>query len=46
MTRVTTETLRRVAWLLAIWSASVLALALVAWLLRLLMSSVGLTAPT
>lgn len=35
---------KRVAWLLAIWSASVLALAAFAYLLRLLMNAVGMTA--
>lgn len=35
---------RRVAWLLAIWSASVLALAACAYLLRLAMNAVGMTA--
>jgi hypothetical protein len=45
MTRATTETLRRLAWLVALWSGSVLSLALLAWLLRLLMSAAGLTTP-
>lgn len=35
---------RRVAWLLGIWAASVGALALAAWLLRLVMDFVGMTA--
>lgn len=35
---------RRVAWLLGIWVASVGALALAAWLLRLVMDFVGMTA--
>ena len=35
---------RRVAWLLALWSASVLVLGLAAYLLRLLMGAVGMTA--
>lgn len=34
---------RRVAWLVAIWAASVAALAVVAYLLRLLMNAAGLT---
>lgn len=34
--------LRRAAWLLAIWAASVAALALVAYLLRLFMTAAGL----
>jgi len=34
--------LRRVAWLLGIWAASVAALALVAYLLRLFMTAAGL----
>jgi hypothetical protein len=47
MTRATTEPslLRRLAWLVVLWTGSVLSLALVAWLLRLLMSSAGLTTP-
>lgn len=36
---------RRLAWLAGLWTASVLALALLAWLLRLLMSAAGLSAP-
>nr|MBO2511410.1 DUF2474 domain-containing protein [Gammaproteobacteria bacterium] len=35
---------QRLAWLLAIWTASVLALGVVAWLLRLLMTAAGLRA--
>lgn len=35
---------RRVAWLVLIWSASVGSLALAAYLLKLLMGAVGLTA--
>lgn len=47
MTRATTEPslLSRLAWLVALWTGSVLSLALVAWLLRLLMSAAGLTTP-
>ncbi|WP_252273320.1 DUF2474 domain-containing protein [Pseudomonas subflava] len=45
MTRATTETLRRLAWLLGIWTASVLTLAGFAWLLRQFMSAAGLTTP-
>lgn len=37
--------LQRLAWLVAIWCASVLSLTLVAYLLRLLMNSAGLTVP-
>jgi hypothetical protein len=35
--------LRRLLWLVTIWTASVLALGIVAFLLRLLMSAAGLT---
>ncbi|MCF7202943.1 DUF2474 domain-containing protein [Pseudomonas oligotrophica] len=35
---------QRMAWLVLIWSASVLALAVVAWLLRQAMTAAGLTA--
>lgn len=35
--------LSRVSWLVAIWAASVAALALAAWLLKLIMRAVGLT---
>jgi hypothetical protein len=47
MTRATTEPSlwRRLAWLLALWTGSVLTLGLVAWLLRLAMSAAGLTTP-
>ena len=34
--------LRRLGWLLAIWAASVCTLFLLAWLVRLLMATVGL----
>ncbi|MES2756689.1 MAG: DUF2474 family protein [Pseudomonadota bacterium] len=34
--------LSRFGWLLAIWAASVAALALAAWLMRLLMRAVGM----
>jgi hypothetical protein len=34
---------RRIGWLLLIWGASVAALALVAWLIRLAMRSAGMT---
>lgn len=34
--------LRRLGWLVAIWTLSVTALALVAWLFRLLMTAAGL----
>ncbi|OMG67752.1 hypothetical protein AUR59_008640 [Stutzerimonas balearica] len=34
---------QRMAWLVAIWSASVLALSVVAWLLRQAMTAAGLT---
>lgn len=36
--------LKRLGWLLAIWTASVAVLGLMAWLIRLLMNAVGLTA--
>ena len=36
---------KRLGWLLLIWVASVLALGVAAWLLRLLMSAAGLQAP-
>ncbi len=36
--------LRRVAWLIAIWAASIAALAVVSYALRLVMNAVGLTA--
>ena len=36
---------QRMAWLVVIWSASVLALGVVAWLLRLVMSAAGLATP-
>ncbi|MBF6615935.1 DUF2474 domain-containing protein [Pollutimonas thiosulfatoxidans] len=35
---------RRIAWLVAIWAASIAALALFAYLLRLIMNAVGMTA--
>lgn len=34
--------LRRIGWFVAIWTASVLALGVVAWLLRLFMNLIGL----
>ena len=34
---------QRMAWLVAIWSASVLALSVVGWLLRQAMTAAGLT---
>lgn len=34
---------RRLAWLILIWSASVAALGVVAWAIRLLMDAAGLT---
>jgi len=37
--------LQRVAWLLAIWVASVAVLGAAAWALRLLMKSVGMSPP-
>jgi hypothetical protein len=37
---------RRIGWLLLIWTASVMALALAAVLFRLLMSAAGLTTST
>ncbi|EXF47153.1 Cyanide insensitive terminal oxidase, putative subunit III [Pseudomonas sp. BAY1663] len=36
---------QRMSWLVLIWSGSVLALAVVAWLLRLAMNAAGLAAP-
>ncbi|MHA6637514.1 DUF2474 domain-containing protein [Stutzerimonas frequens] len=36
---------QRMVWLVVIWSASVLALGVVAWLLRLAMSAAGLATP-
>ncbi|AYC34368.1 DUF2474 domain-containing protein [Pseudomonas cavernae] len=36
---------QRLAWLLAIWTASVLALGAVAWLLRQVMNAAGLSTP-
>lgn len=36
---------RRLAWLVGIWTASVLALAAVAWLMRLFMTAAGLGTP-
>ena len=36
---------QRLAWLVAIWTASVLALGVVAWLLRLFMSAAGMATP-
>ncbi len=36
---------KRMTWLVLIWSASVLALGVVAWLLRQFMTAAGLTAP-
>lgn len=36
---------QRLAWLVGIWSASVLALGAVAWLLRLFMNAAGLGTP-
>jgi len=36
--------IRRLAWLLGIWTASIAILALVAYLLRLVMNAVGMTA--
>lgn len=37
--------LQRLGWLVLIWSASVLTLALVAWLLRQFMAAAGLSTP-
>lgn len=37
-----TARVKRLAWFVAIWAAGVLALGLVAWVLRLLMSALGL----
>lgn len=36
---------RRLLWLVGLWTASVLGLALLAWLLRLLMNAAGLSVP-
>ena len=36
--------LRRIGWLMAIWGASIAALAIVAYLLRVLMDFAGMTA--
>ncbi|EWC42578.1 DUF2474 family protein [Pseudomonas stutzeri] len=36
---------QRMSWLVLIWGASVLALGIVAWLLRLAMNAAGLAAP-
>ncbi|MBA1264743.1 DUF2474 domain-containing protein [Stutzerimonas stutzeri] len=36
---------QRMAWLVTIWCASVLALGVLAWLLRQFMTAAGLTAP-
>lgn len=36
--------LKRVGWMLGIWAASIAALALLAYLLRLLMNAAGMTA--
>ncbi|MCC2595562.1 DUF2474 domain-containing protein [Pusillimonas sp. MFBS29] len=36
--------IRRLGWLLGIWAASIAVLALVAYLLRLVMNAVGMTA--
>ncbi|NKQ11637.1 DUF2474 domain-containing protein [Pseudomonas sp. SST3] len=36
---------KRMTWLVLIWSASVLALGIVAWLLRQFMTAAGLAAP-
>lgn len=36
---------KRMTWLVLIWSASVLALGVVAWLLRQFMAAAGLAAP-
>lgn len=36
---------KRLAWLAALWTGSVLALSLLAWLLRLLMNAAGLSTP-
>jgi len=36
---------KRMTWLVLIWAASVLALGVVAWLLRQAMTAAGLTAP-
>ncbi|WP_417779627.1 DUF2474 domain-containing protein [Stutzerimonas xanthomarina] len=36
---------KRMTWLVLIWSASVIALGVVAWLLRQAMTAAGLTSP-
>ncbi|MCQ2029774.1 DUF2474 domain-containing protein [Stutzerimonas zhaodongensis] len=36
---------KRMTWLVLIWSASVLALGVIAWLLRQFMTAAGLAAP-
>lgn len=36
---------RRLAWLAVLWTGSVLALSLLAWLLRMLMNAAGLSSP-
>ena len=36
---------QRMSWLVLIWSGSVLALGIVAWLLRLTMNAAGLSSP-
>ena len=36
---------QRLAWLAGLWTASVLTLGLLAWLLRLLMNAAGLSTP-
>lgn len=36
---------RRLGWLVALWGSSVVALLLVAWLVRLLMNAAGLKTP-
>ncbi len=36
--------LRRLGWMVAIWAASIAALAVAAYLLRLIMNAVGMTA--
>jgi hypothetical protein len=37
--------LARIAWLLALWGAGVLAMALAAWALKAAMNAVGLSSP-
>ena len=37
---------QRMSWLVLIWSGSVLALGVVAWLLRLAMNAAGLSSPS